>query len=115
MIRIALAAGLCAAALAFPALAVTPLLGQDTSATPAVVTPTAPEATVAAAPEADDPTKIICRAAAPPTGTRVRTGRSRQQICMTRGDWELLWAEAEATAREQDNPHANREFLDNPE
>lgn len=95
------------------ALLSTPTFGQDSGATsvsePGL--PSAPQATVTADGEARDPLKVICRKAPPPTGTRVRTSRTRQQICMTQADWDLLAQDAQDATRDMDNPTANEEFL----
>ena len=95
-----------AALVAFPALA-----DQGPASTTVVAPPSAPEATVSADEEGPDPAKVICRKAAPPTSTRVRTGRARQQICMTQADWDLMADETREAVREMDNPTANEEFL----
>lgn len=52
-----------------------------------------------AAAEPGDHDKIICRTARPPTGTRVRSARSRNTVCMTKADWELQDREAQDAAR----------------
>lgn len=67
-------------------------------------------ASATAADSETDSQKVICRAATPPTGTRIR-GRSRQQLCMTKADWEIMEAEAQAEARANNDPTRNREFL----
>lgn len=46
-----------------------------------------------------DPAKIICRNVRPPTGTRVRSGRTRQRVCQTRATWEEQEREAQESAR----------------
>jgi hypothetical protein len=98
MIRVLLSA-VGAALLAGSALA-----GQDPGA-PAGDTPTAPEATVlTAADQADvmDALKIVCKRVQPPTGTRIVSGQTRQQMCMTRADWEQQEAEAREVLKERD-------------
>ena len=57
-----------------------------------------------------DSQKVICRRVAPPTGTRL-SSRSRQQLCMTKSDWDIMAAEAQAEARANNDPTRNREFL----
>lgn len=93
------------------ALLSTQTLGQQPGALPDPNAPIAPEATVNAAGETADPAKIICRSAAPPTGTRIQ-GRARQQLCMTKADWNLMALETEEAAKqiragEFDGPNEN--------
>ena len=82
---------LAAAGMVYASAAV-PLFGQDSPPNP-----TDPQGPAAAG--ADDPHKVICRTARPPTGTRVNSGRSRNKICMTRADWEQAELGAQEAAR----------------
>jgi len=69
-------------------------------------TPTAPEATVTADDldegEILDALKVVCKRVRPPTGTRLVTGQTRQQMCMTRADWDVLEQETQEAIRERD-------------
>jgi len=100
MLRIACVAAGLAGLMAVPALAQVNETGPQPT-TPITATDTA---------DGFDPEKVICRKAAPPTGTRV-VGRSRQQICMTRADWDQLAQDSQDAHADMDDPTANEEFL----
>ena len=77
--------------------------GQDPESTP-VELPSAPEADVDAAIERDvfDAMKVVCKRVRPPTGTRIIGQQTRQQMCMTRSDWDILEQETQEAIRERD-------------
>lgn len=50
----------------------------------------------------DDPDKVICRSVRPPTGTRVKSSRTRTKVCMTKGEWEQQEREAQELIKERD-------------
>lgn len=58
-------------------------------------------------PSATDPNKVVCKASKPPTGTRVRSSRTRTKVCMTKAEWDIQAAEAQEAARNSQN---NGEF-----
>ena len=66
--------------------------------------PSAPPADVEAADELMDfdPLKIVCRRVRPPTGTRLVGQQTRQQMCMSRADWEQQELDAQEALRERD-------------
>lgn len=77
------------------------LAQQTTSSGQPAGTATAP------APEADeaddDPMKIICRRVRPPTGTRVAGPGTRQQMCMSKADWEQQELDAQEALKVRDS------------
>ena len=50
-------------------------------------------------PSAGDPNKVVCKNSKPPTGTRVRSSRTRTKVCMTKAEWDQQAAEAQEAAR----------------
>ena len=62
-------------------------------------------------PSAGDPNKVVCKNSKPPTGTRVRSSRTRTKVCMTKAEWDQQAAEAQEAARNLDGKHNNQEFL----
>jgi len=84
------------------------LISTAASAQPMMQSPAPepPEPSTAAAttadPSATDPNKVICRSVRPPTGTRVRSARTRQKVCMSKADWDQQEREAQEQLRERD-------------
>lgn len=68
--------------------------------------PSEPSASPVSAAGADggdsDPMKVICRRVRPPTGTRIAGAQTRQQMCMTKADWEQQELDAQEALKFRD-------------
>ena len=51
---------------------------------------------------ASDPNKVICSNVRPPTGTRVKSSRTRTKLCMTKAEWDEQAREAQEIMKEKD-------------
>ena len=95
MLRVVIAVGLAA------------LISSAALANPVLQAPEPPEPTTGPETAADDgvrdPDKVICRSLRPPTGTRVRSARTRQKVCLTKTEWERREEEAREMLRARDS------------
>lgn len=99
MVRLLLAVGL-AGALSTTAMA----QSFDPSSTPREPTEsTSSGISTTSAADDTDPNKVICRSVRPPTGTRVKSSRTRTKVCMTKSEWDIQNAEAQEQARNASN------------
>jgi len=95
--------------IALLAVAAAALVTADASAQPMFqAPPTPPEPTTNPTTTADDaargdPDKIVCRSMRPPTGTRMRSARTRQKVCMSKADWEQQEEEARQMLKLRDS------------
>jgi len=94
--RVAVVAAIAAASFVGAAALAQPMMGGPVFEPPE---PTTNPATTADDAARGDPNKIICRNVRPPTGTRVRSARTRQKVCMSKAQWEQEEAEARENAR----------------